>query len=79
MSREADLLWEAFDDLQASELPSSYWRTREQITGKPDAGFQRRFDALLGAVFAELDDDVRDRVLARAKVLEAESGDDDGE
>lgn len=39
--------------------------------------WQRKFDALIGAVFSE-DDAIRDRILARAKELEAEAdGDDD--
>ena len=29
----ADRLWEAFDALQRSKLPSSNWRTRDQIVG----------------------------------------------
>jgi hypothetical protein len=30
---EADRLWQEIEDMQASYLPSSRWRTREQIVG----------------------------------------------
>jgi hypothetical protein len=60
--------------LEVGGVPVYEGRVRLIDTDEPD--YQHKFDALYAALYELTDDDTRDRVLARAKELEAEQDDE---